>query len=797
MNGIARRQTRPARDGGRRQPQQHERRGGQRVPEWQLRGDERCDERDRHASSHLTVEAERIEARAERSLCGGDPLEQVAPRDAQPDEGAHDRVRHQPGLVREQRDQQRALAQREREIGAQRAQMTARRDTRALRRDHRKDGQQDGQHDGQSDEGGPDERGGKRQRPTGDQGDDAGNGRNTAAQVVDHLPAAVERNPPLGALETRARVPENPGQELPVATRPAVVSQRRDVVADGKLLDDLDVGREAGAREDALEEVVTENRVLGHAAGERQLERVDVVDALAGVGALAEQILIHIRDGGRIRIESARARERVLEERAFAPDGQRRSHAWLQDRVALDHALAGEVEARVIQGVSHLADQPARGVVGNARVRVERNDVADARGNFGRTGSARDERRVGGASEKPIQLVQLAALALPADPLALRLVPDTAPVEQQEALAVGHRPVALVQSRNAVARFTEQFVIVRHALALGVHPVAEQREAEVAVGARQVVDLEAFDLLGDAGARRQHRGHDQQRAQVGGNSVAQLQAGQHLGAQAIRGSAVHQRERRVRGGNETEKRERRERPRPEQRRREQQRQTENQRADDGDAGQIAAHSGRGVEAPDPAVQGGAEAERCAESTPAGADQVVAWIGEAQRRFARGLRGSEGCVRYIELRERRSARELLDRASIAIARWKVHLRELTFRAQHDVDGAHALEQLRPIDRRDQAHAGDRVAHRHVHRTQPLVLVAHDLLGRRPLCREVIVEPLQRGSDARILLAQPLHELHGERARERRVLVVAKHVRDRLGHAAVASQQAIRDAIRPQP
>ena len=69
----------------------------------------------------------------------------------------------------------------------------------------------------------------------------------------------------------------------------------------------------AGARERALEQVVAEQRVLGHAAGERRLERVDVVDALADVAALVEEVLIDVGHGGRVRIEADVAGEDLRE----------------------------------------------------------------------------------------------------------------------------------------------------------------------------------------------------------------------------------------------------------------------------------------------------------------------------------------------------------------------------------------------------------------------------------------------------------------------------------------------------
>ena len=61
-----------------------------------------------------------------------------------------------------------------------------------------------------------------------------------------------------------ARPAEDPGQELPVAARPAMLAGRRDQVVRRELVEQLDVGHQPGAGEDALEQVVAEQRVLGH-----------------------------------------------------------------------------------------------------------------------------------------------------------------------------------------------------------------------------------------------------------------------------------------------------------------------------------------------------------------------------------------------------------------------------------------------------------------------------------------------------------------------------------------------------
>ena len=70
------------------------------------------------------------------------------------------------------------------------------------------------------------------------------------------------------------------------------------------VVDDVDVGAERRARERPLEEVVAEQRVVRHAPGERSLEGVDVVDALADVAALVEEILVDVGDGGRVRVDA-------------------------------------------------------------------------------------------------------------------------------------------------------------------------------------------------------------------------------------------------------------------------------------------------------------------------------------------------------------------------------------------------------------------------------------------------------------------------------------------------------------
>ncbi len=261
-----------------------------------------------------------------------------------------------------------------------------------LRNDLVEYGKERRQRDGGEDERGPHEREAVREQPADDEGEHGGGRRQGPAEVVGDLPQADERDP--GRPRPRAGVaPDYPGEELPVAPRPAVLAPGRDLVVGGELLEELDVGDEPRAREDPLEEVVAQERVLGDAILEGGGERGHVVDALAGVRALAEEVLVDVGGRGRVGIDPGRAGEDPLEERAVAIRGDRGRDPGLQDRVAVHHAARARVEDRPVQRMGHRADEAIDRAARQARVRVEGDDVADAGGHRGRRARQRLERR--------------------------------------------------------------------------------------------------------------------------------------------------------------------------------------------------------------------------------------------------------------------------------------------------------------------------------------------------------------------------------------------------------------------
>ena len=110
------------------------------------------------------------------------------------------------------------------------------------------------------------------------------------------------------------RAPQ-PARDLPVAAHPAVLPRRERQVVRRVVVDRARCRCTARRAHRALEQVVAQERVLGHAAAERRFERVDVVDALADVAAFVKQILIDVRDGGRVRIDADVPGEHLREQR--------------------------------------------------------------------------------------------------------------------------------------------------------------------------------------------------------------------------------------------------------------------------------------------------------------------------------------------------------------------------------------------------------------------------------------------------------------------------------------------------
>src|SRR5439155_26423189 len=128
---------------------------------------------------------------------------------------------------------------------------------------------------------------------------------------------------------------EQPGQDLPVPAGPAVLPPGIGGVEGREVVEQLDIGHQTAARVGALNEIVAEDVVFRKRLPDRRLGGIDVVNPLAGVRAAAEQILVDVGNGGRIRIEADRAREEAREQRTGGGH-QAEADERLQDAVTTD-----------------------------------------------------------------------------------------------------------------------------------------------------------------------------------------------------------------------------------------------------------------------------------------------------------------------------------------------------------------------------------------------------------------------------------------------------------------------------
>ena len=88
----------------------------------------------------------------------------------------------------------------------------------------------------------------------------------------------------------------------------------------GEFVKQFNVSGQSDPGKNTFEKIVAQNGVLRHFPGRGQFECIDVVNALAGVRAFVEQILVNVRDSCRIGIDTSRTGEYFLSERSFTID---------------------------------------------------------------------------------------------------------------------------------------------------------------------------------------------------------------------------------------------------------------------------------------------------------------------------------------------------------------------------------------------------------------------------------------------------------------------------------------------
>ena len=189
------------------------------------------------------------------------------------------------------------------------------------------------------------------------------------AQVVHHLPA-------VNGGQRQAQAAGQEGQQLPVASRPAVQARSRHIGMVRRIFHQRDFTHRRAACQRTFKQIVAEHLAFGQAQRQRAVHRLHVEQALATEAAFAEEVLINLGTGGAVGVQAAVA----VEERVVAGGSvgrrQRRLDTRLQDAVAADDAAHRGVPARLVQRVRGHAHQRAQPARWHVRVGVQRDQVA-------------------------------------------------------------------------------------------------------------------------------------------------------------------------------------------------------------------------------------------------------------------------------------------------------------------------------------------------------------------------------------------------------------------------------------
>ena len=443
---------------GRGEPERQQRRGvdqrGGAGERDRRGGDERDERRRPHLHQEAAERAARVEARVARQM----PDHQPAPRERQPQprdgEGAQRDVR----LVGQAGQAEQRLRDMSHQLGAPGLEMKAEAAFARFAQQQRRRAQQRREAQHRQREARPRRAGDGADGPARDQQPGEYRREEAPADVVEDLPLAQQREAHAAPIDARRARPQ-PREDLPVAAHPAVLAADVAEIGRGHVLVDLHAAQQRGTRVGALQQVVAEDEVFGEAPVEGLSEGVDVVDALADERALAEEILIDVRDLLRIRIESRLAAGEAGVEAAVG-GAQAHAHPGLEDRVAFDDASLAGIEPRTVERVRERADHARRRAARQIRVRVQRDDEAN-RPRRRHGADDRRERRRRAAAQEGVELLQLAPLALVAHPAALHGVPHARAVQQMKVGCAVQARVSRVEPLDAGAGALQQRLVAR------------------------------------------------------------------------------------------------------------------------------------------------------------------------------------------------------------------------------------------------------------------------------------------------------------------------------------------------
>ena len=330
------------------------------------------------------------------------------------------------------------------------------------------------------------------------------------------VPRAVDK-PQLVRRAQAAAQPEEHGEVLPVAARPAVAALEKRRARRGEAVGEQAVAHIAAVQQRALHRVVGEDEVFRQ-VGAALEQGPDVQYALPREAAAAGEVHPDLASGGDVGVDAARPRRRAGEERPLARL-ELDAYARVDDAAARAHAAEAAVKLRAVERVEHRAYELARRAGQQAGVRVEGEDVFHA-AEPGRL-AGEDLQLVFPPGAEPCELQKRAALALvPAPDAVARRLPARAEKEIKAAAVFGVQPL------DGPARRLDKRAVALKARRGGLGQVAEQPEAQFAAAVARG-EAEFLKPRGEGGAvlrLSEDGGDDAERPPLARHALRELHA---------------------------------------------------------------------------------------------------------------------------------------------------------------------------------------------------------------------------------------------------------------------------------
>src|SRR4029453_101627 len=293
----------------------------------------------------------------------------------------------------------------------------------------------------------------------------------------------------LAAAHGHARL--QPIDDLPIAANPAVLPTPPRDVAIREDIEQLNVRRPPHAAMASFQQIMAQEVRYWKSFGQEPVKRVQFVNPFAVITAFADQILVNIRNGVRVRIDPARISKDALEPRGPRAR-QRGADAWLNDRVTANYAAAIRRKSRLIQRMRQGFDHCPGGIAQELGIGIQRDDKSNALELRAIT-HAEESFQLGRgfADEESVELLELAALAFPADPALLALTPRATAMKKKEVLC----SVPAIQFPDPARHEVDRLCVLRHAFPRRVSKIGQEREAQIGIRVSEVTNFEAVNFV--------------------------------------------------------------------------------------------------------------------------------------------------------------------------------------------------------------------------------------------------------------------------------------------------------------